>query len=349
MSSSTTPLATRAFYDAEAQVFARYGLRPRIRQLRLGDPAMSVRAAETGSDTSEPLVFLHGICLASAHWASLVARLGSRRCIAIDMPGHGGSDGADYTGVDLRRWHVRMLTGCLDALGLDAAHIVGHSYGGMMGLWLALDAPQRMRSVVSLGAPSVAFGGCPDLTLRLLSKRGLGPLVLAMPSLGVIYRRILAMSLGRHAIDAAPPELIRATYLGTRRRDLARTVSTYLREQFRGVGAGPPRYLLHDEELARVQRPVLVIWGDRDARYQPIGEARRKASCIPAARFELVPGGHEPWLDDPAPCAQLIADFVDDHARGIERSNVWDGGMADGAAQRNPTDSDVAGGVAGPS
>src|SRR6266540_1900942 len=256
MSSPTTP-ATRAFYDAEAQVLARYGLRPQVRHLRLRDPGMSVRVVETGSDTSEPLVFLHGICLASAHWAPVVARLGARRCIAIDMPGHGGSDGADFTGVDLRRWHVRMLAGC---------------------------------------------------------------------------RRLLARSLGRHAIDAAPPELIRATYLGTRRRDLARTVSTYLREQFRGVAASPPRYLLHDEELARIQRPVLVIWGDRDDRYQPLAKARRKTSCIPTARFELVPGGHEPWLDDPAPCARLIAVFVDDHASGVGRSGTGDDGTTKGVA-----------------
>jgi len=246
-----------------------------------------------------------------------MARLGPRRCIAVDMPGHGGSDGADYAGVDLRRWHTRMLAGCLDALGLDAAHVVGHSYGGMVGLWLALDAPWRVRSVVSVGTPSVALGARPDLTLRTLSKRGIGPLVLAMPSPDPAYRRILARSLGRHAVGAAPRELIRATYLGTRRRDLPRTVSTYLREQFRGAAASPPRYVLQDDELARIQRPVLFVWGDRDDRYQPIADGRRKASRIPTARFEVVHGGHEPWLDDLEPCARLIAEFADDHAGGI--------------------------------
>ena len=324
--SSWETRATSAFRDAEAQVFASYGLRPQTRRLRLAEPDMSLRVVQAGPDTAQPLVLLHGICLTSAHWAPLVARLGRRRWIAIDMPGHGGSDGADYTGVDLRRWHTRMLCGCLDALGLDAVHIVGHSYGGMLGLWLGLDAPQRVRSVVSLGAPSVALGARPDLTLRLLAKRGIGPLVLAMPSPDVVYRWLLGVSLGRRAIDAAPAGLIRATYLGTRRGDFARTVCTYLREQFRGAGASPPRYLLQDHELAGLRRPVLFIWGDRDDRYQSIGDARRTALRIPAARFEVVPGGHEPWQDDPAPCAQLIADFLDDHAGSTGRSSTDDGG-----------------------
>jgi pimeloyl-ACP methyl ester carboxylesterase len=42
-----------------------------------------------------------------------------------------------------------------------------------------------------------------------------------------------------------------------------------------------------------------VVWGNRDTRYQPIGDARRKTELIPGARFALVSGGHEPWLDDP--------------------------------------------------
>ncbi len=73
-----------------------------------------------------------------------MARLPSLRCIAIDMPGHGQSSGVGYSGVDLRRWHTTMLESCMDALGLNSAHLIGHSYGGMFGLWLALDAPERL-------------------------------------------------------------------------------------------------------------------------------------------------------------------------------------------------------------
>jgi pimeloyl-ACP methyl ester carboxylesterase len=290
----------------ESGLFARYGVEPRSRMLELRAPPVTLRVRETGS--GDPALLMHGITLGAVHWASLMARLPSLCCIAIDMPGHGQSSGTGYCGVDLRRWHTTMLESCLDALGLNSAHLIGHSYGGMFGLWLALDAPERVRSVISIGTPSIAFGARPDIMFKMLAWPGIGRLSLTMPSPLPVYRRILAHSLGRPAVAAAPAALIRATYLGTRRPGLARTVASYLREQFRGA----LRYVLNDADLAGIRRPVLVIWGDRDDRYQPIAEGRRKTALIPGARFALVPGGHEPWLDDPEACAKVITEFLAD-------------------------------------
>jgi pimeloyl-ACP methyl ester carboxylesterase len=277
--------------------------------LQLGDPPLSLRLLESGD--GDPVVFLHGISLASAHWAPIISRLESNRCIMIDMPGHGGSAAVDFTGVDVRSWHNNMLIGALDELGLPSAHVVGHSYGGMIGMWLALDAPTRVRSVVSIGTPSIAFGAHPDLTFRASAQPVLGPLMLKSPMPRFMHRAVLARVLGRAAINAAPPELIRVAYLATRRRGFASTASRYLREQFGGVRAAPSRYQLTDDELARIERPVLVVWDDRDTRFQSTEEGRQKASLVPRGQFELVPGGHEPWLDDPEPCSRLIASFLD--------------------------------------
>lgn len=300
-------MTSTSFLQAEADVFAAYSLKPAVHQLRLHTPRMELRVTEVGD--GEPTLFLHGFSLCSAHWAPLIAQLPSLHSIAIDMPGHGGSDGVDFSGVDLRRWFRDMLTSCLDELGLDSVHVVGHSQGAFIGLGLALDAPERVRSLVAIGTPAVAPGARVD-SLRMLARPGIGPLLLSMPKPASSYRGILVRTIGLHAVDAAPAELIRATYLGTQRRVFGKTISTYLREMFKGVDAKPQRYVLTDDELARIEPPVLIVWGREDGGFQTIAEVSKRAALIPNARFELVPGGHEPWLEDLQSTAGPISSFL---------------------------------------
>ena len=299
------------FSSMEAAVFARYALSPKIYRLSLAEPKLALRAYELGK--GEPLLFMHGITLTAACWASLIATLTSSHSIAIDMPGHGGSEGADHSKADLRRFYTQMIVGCLDDLGTRSAHLIGHSYSAMFALWLALDSPERVRSVVVVGTPSVAFGAHPDLLFRMLSLRGIGPAMLSTPSPLFIYRRMLAASLGPRAIAIMPREVIRTCHLGMRRKGFTRTVSTYLREQFRGMNSRPQFYVLQDEELRQIRKPVLILWGEEDDRYQSIAEGRQRAALIPNARFALVPGGHAPWLDDVAACSREIVAFLARH------------------------------------
>ena len=152
-----------------------------------------------------------------------------------------------------------MLKGCLDELGLEAAYVVGHSQGAMFDLWLALAAPERVRSVVAIGVPAVAFGARIE-ALRFLAHPGLGPLLLWMPQPQSSYRRILAGTMGTAAVRNHP-DLVRATYLATHRSGYATTTSIEMRELFRGADAQPPQYVLGDEELGAIAQPVRVLWG----------------------------------------------------------------------------------------
>jgi pimeloyl-ACP methyl ester carboxylesterase len=214
-----------AFLEAVTEVFTTYSITPRTRTINLQKPNLTLQAIEVGS--GQPAFFMHGMGSNVAHWASLMSRLPSLRKIAIDMPGHGASEGVDYRGVDLRAWYKQLITGCLDALGLESAHIIGHSQGAMFGMWLALDAPDRVRSLVALGTPAVAFGGThPPVFLRLASRPGIGRLVLSMPTPPFMYRRMMGSFLGRHAVDTAPEALVRASYLGARGGSHARTLAS---------------------------------------------------------------------------------------------------------------------------
>jgi pimeloyl-ACP methyl ester carboxylesterase len=131
-----------------------------------------------------------------------------------------------------------------------------------------------------------------------------------MPKPRRMYRRILAGALGEHVLATIPTDLVRATYLGTQRRGFGQTVSTYLREMFRGADARRRRYVLTADELARIRQPVAVLGGRDDDRHQNLAEARKRAALIPTARFEVLPGGHEPWLDDLDSCVNRISRFL---------------------------------------
>ncbi len=298
------------FLEAEKQVFDGYSLKPKSFRIRLQKPALTLRVLELGS--GEPVLFLHGMGTSAVHLASLMSRLPSLHKIAIDMPGHGASDDVDYRGLDLRNWYRDLLTGCLGELGLESAHIVGHSMSAMFGMWLALDAPERVRSVVAIGTPAAAFGaGRTPAFIKIASRPGIGPLVLSMPIPPFMYRRMMATMLGRHAVDTAPKALIRASYLGPRVGRHPKSLSTFANELFRGVRAEPQRYALSDDELARIKKPVLIIWGQaEDGMVMSIADARKKAALMRNVRFEVVPGGHEPWLDEPQRCADLVSAFL---------------------------------------
>lgn len=305
----------REFVEAEARVFGKWSLKPRVRHVTLRTPAVTLRILEVGE--GEPTLFLHGFSLCPAHFAPLIAGLPSRRSIAIDMPGHAASEAVDFTGVNLRSWFKDLLTSCLDELGIESVHIVGHSQGAMFGMWLALDAPERVRSLVAIGTPAVALGNQID-GLRFLARPLIGRLILGMPKSRARYRDVLNRTIGANAVSAATEDLIRVTYLGTQRSGFGKTVQTYLREMFMGVDARPQRYALRDEELAAIRKPVLIVWGEDDLSVPSIAELKQRSTLIPNGRFEVVPGGHEPWLEDLDSTTRQIAKFAADVRAEVE-------------------------------
>lgn len=301
--------AVRAFEQAEERVFARLGLAPEARFLELREPRLRVRVLESGD--GPPLLLVGGDGAIAAAWAPLVAQLSGRRAIMLDRPGFGLSDGFDYRRADLRRHATALLSSLLDALELDAVSLVGSSGGGQWSLWLALDAPERVRALAPMGIPAVCLPGFRPANLRVASVPGLGRLMFALPSPNPrVSGKMLARADAR-LLDH--PEIV-ATYHAARSLPgYGRTASAIFRASMR-VGGAPRRELvLTDQDLARIAQPVLFVWGDREVFGGP-DVARRAAGLMPHARVEVMQDAwHHPWLADAPRVGRLLLGFLADH------------------------------------
>lgn len=115
---------------------------------------------ELGEGT--PILFLHGsgtgVTAAANWWLNLpeISKMG--RCIAIDSIGYGQSIAAPDTEYGIKEW-VRHTVRVLDALGIEKTWIVGNSLGGWLAFQFAIDFPERLLGIISMGTGGAKLTG----------------------------------------------------------------------------------------------------------------------------------------------------------------------------------------------
>ncbi|HEX8968714.1 MAG TPA: 2-succinyl-6-hydroxy-2,4-cyclohexadiene-1-carboxylate synthase [Chloroflexota bacterium] len=242
------------------------------------------------------LLVLHGFTGSVRAWDDLRAELtSSARVIAIDLIGHGRSaipvDVARYT-LD---WAAADLEALLDALGLERVDLLGYSMGGRLALHFALRAPQRLRRLI-LESASAGIDNPADRQQRARSDDALAS-------------RILVDGVAAFVAEwEQVPLLLPAAHVSAQARAAqhAQRLSNDplgLANSLRGMGAGQQDPLW--ARLPELDLPVYVIVGERDARYQAIGQ--RMSTLLPRARLDVVPqAGHTVHLDQPRAFAALV-------------------------------------------
>ena len=189
--------------------------------------------------------------------------------------------------------------------------MIGTSLGGMWALCLAVDAPERITSLASLGVPAVALPGMRgDASFTALSTPGLRRLVawIGSPSVAVTRRALARGAIGPQAAELAPDGFFDVVHEGMRQLGFRTAMLSHMWLAMR-LGRPRPRNFLSDAELQHIAAPVLMVWGDKDPYGGPeIG--RRAGGLIPNARLEVVPGRHAPFLDDPKRCGALIDELL---------------------------------------
>jgi pimeloyl-ACP methyl ester carboxylesterase len=124
-------------------------------------PSVKVDDAELSYEQSGHgpcVLFVQGVGLAGRAWSPQIVELSrDHRCIAFDNRGLGASRG-DTRELSVERM-ARDALGLLDALGIERAHLVGHSLGGVIVQSMALLAPERAQSLTFM----CTFAGGRDL------------------------------------------------------------------------------------------------------------------------------------------------------------------------------------------
>jgi pimeloyl-ACP methyl ester carboxylesterase len=278
---------------------------------------ISLAYEEIGDPSGEPLLLVAGLGQQLHSWpTAFCERLAGRgyRVIRFDNRDAGRSTHLDFpapgpAAIMTRRWSPRQYdltdlagdtVGLLDVLGLDGAHLVGASMGGMIAQTVASLCPQRVRTLVSImsttGAPRI---GRPALSTWLLlaatSPRTRTTWVVGSVR---IFRHI-----GSHGFPFDEAWVRGQAGLAWDRDP----TSDGTRRQLAGIFRSGDR----TAQLGAITAPTLVIHGDRDRMVHPTGAAAT-ARAIPGARLETIRGmGH----DLPRGAWPVLIDLIDDHAR----------------------------------
>ena len=167
---------------AEQGLWRARGVVPSERRLGLARNGVDARIQEVGE--GPPVLFIHGANTSGASWVSLASKLIDFRCLILDRPGTGLS--APIPGpLDedrVRRLGDTLVEDVLDALGIDAAHVVATSLGGYMALRSAAAAPGRVIRMVQFSWPVGAPTSWLPWIMRINAIPGVGRLIARLPA-----------------------------------------------------------------------------------------------------------------------------------------------------------------------
>ncbi|SFW91396.1 3-oxoadipate enol-lactonase [Amycolatopsis australiensis] len=254
--------------------------------------AVRVHRVVEGPEDGPVVVFAGSLGSDLRMWEPQVAPLAGRgyRVVRYDTRGHGASPvpPAPYTLDDLGADFVALL----DDLGVERAHLVGLSLGGMTGMWLGVHAPERIESLV-LCCTSAKLGPPSMWAERARKVRAEGTASVAEAGVG----RWLTEPYAKSHPDVA--EFLRAMIAAVPAEGYAACCEVIERmDQL--------------DTLPKISAPTLVIAGADDPSTPPAGHADLIADGIPGARLEVVANAaHLGNYEQPAEFTRLILEHLE--------------------------------------
>jgi pimeloyl-ACP methyl ester carboxylesterase len=269
--------------------------RLRSHSLRLSDGR---RVGVTVGGRGIPLVVAHGFSFAGGLYVQSLSRLASMgfRVLAVDLAGHGSSDGLGVQGWGLTAYR-RFLGRVLDELGVGRAVFCGHSLGGRLLAELAAAEPERTKALLLVDA---AVGEAwDDLAAFACWNPALLGMVGATLAADTMQTLFLTGDQGLKLQGLAIPQATANVFAPWRL--VAPALSVLL----------SARSALTLARLKEEHLPVFVLHGERD-QVVPLAAAR-DAAVRAGGELVIIHGAAHSWLlEDPETLRSIVAELLGD-------------------------------------
>jgi len=156
---------------------------------------------EYGDNANKPLILLHGFFASSRNWRQIAKKLAEHYHVyVLDLRNHGLSSHVEEMDYPLMAEDLRAF---MDSQNLQMANILGHSMGGKVAMWFALNFPERVNSLLVADISPVSYQHSFDETINALKQLPLDQIVnrkqaddFLLPSIPELsYRQFLLQNL----------------------------------------------------------------------------------------------------------------------------------------------------------
>lgn len=219
----------------------------------------------------DPVILVHGLSGSMRWWNRNIQALAQDHCVyLVDLPGFGTMSRVRkrFALVNVARWLLRWM----QAVNIQQAHLVGHSMGGYICIWIAAHRPEVVSHLVLIS---------PAVLSRIHTIWGyVLPLLTALR----YVKRGFFLVLAYDALRAGPFTLLRAAH------DLL-SVDV-------------------EDDITKIKAPTLLVWGENDTLVPPsVGQILRKK--IASSRLMILKNAsHVSMYDQPQQFNQLVEAFL---------------------------------------